>query len=52
MENNKKKAHHITKTQCIQFLYEFLNPLEQIKLQLLNKYHYDVTIPQFLSRGF
>ena len=41
--------HRITRMHCVTAIYEWLDDLDKIKLQALNKRHYDVIVPYFLS---
>lgn len=46
----KKKAHRIFNMQCISSVYTYLDEIEQIKMQALNRRHYNVIIPYMLSQ--
>lgn len=43
-----KYRHILTRSQCIQSVYEFLDELQVIQLQLLDRRHYDAIIPLML----
>jgi hypothetical protein len=43
------QPHRITRMHCITAVYEWLEDLDKIKLQALNKRHYEAIIPFYLS---
>lgn len=44
----RKQQHRLFRMQCVQGIYMFLDEIEQIHLQALNKRHYETIIPQLL----
>ena len=48
MVENDYWARQLSKRQCVTACYSFLPPKQVVSLQMLNKRHYNVIIPQFL----
>ena len=46
------KAHRVFRHQCVCTVYDFLPFKEQIRMQLLNRYHYEEIIPLFINRVY
>ena len=51
MDTKSQLPHPIINRHCVTAIYEYFNKLQQVKLQALNKRHYNKIIPSFLAEG-